>query len=78
MFDLDFVVITMKARSGRKLYLKASSKEVKGDPYKVLCEWSLTSDDAIYFETDAEATKFANSYFKNFKGWVLEDVKAKI
>lgn len=72
--DYGFTVITMKARNGRTLYLKASNKDVKGDPYKVLCEWTIAKGDAIYFETDEQATKFAQNYFKNFANWALEDV----
>jgi hypothetical protein len=72
--DLDFVAIVMLDKKGRTLYLKASDRPSKG----VICEWSYDYDEAIYFETDVEATKFANTYFKNFKGWTLKDVRAKL
>ena len=70
----DFVAIVMEDRKGRTLYLKASDKPSKG----VVCEWTYDYDAAIYFNTDSEAEKFANSYFKNFKGWKLKDVYARV
>lgn len=71
---LDFVAIIMNDRKGRILYLKASDKFSKN----VICEWTYDYDEAIYFNCPAEAEKFANNYFKNFKNWALKDVYAKM
>lgn len=71
---LDFVAIIMTSKNGKTLYLKASDTPSKG----VRCEWTFNYEDAIYFNTDSEAEKFANEYFKNFKGWALKDVVAKL
>ncbi len=70
----DFVAIAMEDKKGRTLYLKASDKPAKN----VVCEWTYDYDEAIYFNCPSEAEKFANDYFKNFKGWILKEVYAKI
>lgn len=70
----DFVAIAMEDKKGRTLYLKASDKPSKS----VVCEWTYDYDEAIYFNCPSEAEKFANDYFKNFKGWILKEVYAKI
>lgn len=70
----DFVAIAMEDKKGRTLYLKASDKPSKN----VVCEWTYDYDEAIYFNCPSEAEKFANHYFKNFKGWILKEVYAKI
>ena len=66
----DFVAIAMINKQGRKMYLKASDKPFKG----VVCEWSFDYNEAIWFNTDSEAEKFAKQYFKSFNNWCLEDV----
>ena len=70
----DFVAIVMEDRKGRILYLKASDKPSK----EIVCEWTYDYDVAIYFNTNSEAEKFANSYFKSFKDWKLKDVYARV
>ena len=66
----DFVAIAMVNKKGRKMYLKASDKPSKN----VVCEWSFDYNEAIWFNTDSEAEKFAKQYFKSFANWCLEDV----
>lgn len=70
----DFVAIAMEDKKDRTLYLKASDKPSKN----VICEWTYDYNEAIYFNCPSEAEKFANDYFKNFKGWILKEVYAKI
>ncbi len=70
----DFVAIVMLDTKGRTLYLKASNRPSKG----VICEWTFDYNEAIYFNCPSEAEKFAKSYFKNFNGWQLKDVYARV
>ena len=70
----DFVAIYMVNKKGRKMYLKASDKPSKN----VVCEWTFDYDEAIWFNTDSEAEKFAQSYFKSFDKWAVADVFAVV
>ena len=70
----DFVAIYMVNKKGRKMYLKASDRPSKG----VVCEWTFDYDEAIWFNTDSEAEKFAKSYFKSFDKWAVADVYAVV
>lgn len=64
-----FYRIVMNTLSGRKLYLKAG--KYIGD--KMNCEWEFTNENAIWFDTPKEAEDFAKDYFKNFKGYKIEE-----
>lgn len=70
----EFVAIYMINKKGRKMYLKASDRPSKG----VVCEWTFDYDEAIWFNTDSEAEKFAKSYFKSFDKWAVVDVYAVV
>lgn len=65
----EFVVIKIK---GKAVYLGASNRPCKKD--QVLCDWVKSKDDAIWFNTEKEASKFAQSYFKNFNNYEFAEV----
>lgn len=66
----EFIIITMKAKSGHKLYLKAGNGNA--------CEWDKDIEEAIWFETVPDAQMFCNSYFKNFKDYQFETIEKYI
>lgn len=64
---LDFVVIKYKDKG---IYLGADeSRAIKED--KVYFKWFKDVDNAMWFDTYADAEKFAKEYFKNFADWEL-------
>lgn len=63
----DFSIVTMKTKTGKKLYAKAGhGKSI---------EWTFDKQDAIWFQTEEEAEKFCKNYFKNFKDYEIEYIK---
>lgn len=65
-----FYRIVMKTKSGKKLYLKCTDIYTND---KIRCEWEFSSENAIWFDTDTQAEKFCNMYFKNFKNYEIEE-----
>jgi len=65
MNNETWFVITMNTKNGKKIYLK----EGIGNSY----EWTFDREQAIWFEFEDKAKEFANSYFKSFKNWFVED-----
>ena len=63
----DFSIITMKTKTGKKLYLKSGKVNA--------VEWTFDKQDAIWFQTEEEAEKFCKNYFKNFKDYEIETIK---
>lgn len=72
----EFYLITMIAKNGKKLYLKASDKPLKKDT--TIFEWSFDKKNAIWWNTFNETEKFAKNYFKNFKKWEIEEIVVSI
>ena len=66
-----FFRIIMRAKTGKKLYLKEDHLYGKNKE-KVNCSWSLSWQDCIWFKTEQDAKDFANNYFKNFKNYEVE------
>lgn len=60
-----FFRITMKTQSGKKLYLKAGTGKS--------CKWDFNKNEAIWFETLNQTKNFADTYFKNFKNYNIEE-----
>ena len=42
------------------------------------CEWTFDKDESIWFETEQQAEKFGNDYFKTFKNWKVENFSYSI
>ena len=61
-----FYVVCMKTHKGSLIYLGAG----KGNS----ANWVFDVNEAIWFETDSEAEKFAYGYFKNFDKWFIKEI----
>ena len=72
--DYAFYGITMKTKKGQTLYLKCSSREVKGDPYKVLFDWTFNVEEACLWESDDECERSAKDYFKKFNNYEVRQI----
>ena len=68
MVVFDLIVITMKTKEGKTLYL-SEDKWVGKNQEKLLCKWTFNKQEALGFETEKEAENFAKDYFKNFTNW---------
>lgn len=66
MVVFDLIVITMKTKEGKTLYL-SEDRVTKQD--KLICKWTFNKQEALGFETEKEAENFAKDYFKNFNAW---------
>lgn len=66
MVVFDLIVITMKTKEGKTLYL-SEDRLTKQD--KLICKWTFNKQEALGFETEKEAENFAKDYFKNFNAW---------
>lgn len=66
MVVFDLIVITMKTKEGKTLYL---SEDKVLNNNKLLCKWTFNKNEALGFETEKEAENFAKDYFKNFNDW---------
>lgn len=69
MNEVFFRIIT-KTRSDKTLYLKAGEGKS--------CKWDFDKNEAIWFNTFSQAEKFANTYFKNFKNYIIQEFFAQI
>lgn len=67
----SFYRIIMRAKSGKKLYLKEDHWYGKNYE-KINCAWSPTSQECLWFETEKDAKEFAEKYFTNFKNYEIE------
>ena len=59
-----FYVITMYSKRGKRLFLESIDGKFV---------WTFKKDDAIHFDTDKEAEKFAKGWFKKFNEWEIEE-----
>ena len=66
-----FLIIAMKTKTNKNLYLSENGTNGK-------LEWSFNINDAIWFNTDQDANKFADKYFKNFHDWFITDTTLDI
>lgn len=57
-------IITMKTKSGKTLYLSMQNANPT---------WVFNKSEVCVFDTDNQAEKFAKGWFKNFKGYIIED-----
>lgn len=57
-----FYLVSMLGKGGTVLYL------MEGDNDKSF-KWTKDYDQALWFNTDYEASSFARGYFKTFKAW---------
>ncbi len=64
MENIFFRIIT-RTQSGKKLYLKAGVGKS--------CKWDFNKNEAIWFDTLNQAEKFADTYFKNFRNYIIEE-----
>ena len=62
----DFTVICMKTKNDKTLYL--------GEGHGKALNWVFDVNEAIWFETQDEVSKFAQNYFKTFQDWFLQDI----
>lgn len=67
-----FYRIIMRTYNGKKLYLKENKWYGKNEE-NINCSWDFDSSNAIWFENEKEANNFCKSYFKNFKGYEIEE-----
>lgn len=68
-FDNIFYAITMQTKTDKTLYLMSCNEEFK---------WTFDYEEGLWFNTENEAKKFANEYFKRFKNWKIKEVYANI
>lgn len=74
MVVFDLIVITMKTKEGKTLYL---SEDKVLNNNKLLCKWTFNKNEALGFETEKEAENFAKDYFKNFNDWGYDSLIIK-
>ena len=71
--DLMYV-ITMKAKSGKTLYLRHIKDIYKRNgEITEICKWVTDRNESTYFETEKKAREYAENYFKNFKNWEITE-----
>lgn len=63
---MDFYVI--KLQKNKSVYLQAIENGFKWDKL----------DNAIYWQTWADAKKFGENYFKNYNNWTIEEVLVEL
>ena len=61
----QFSLISTQTRNGKTIYLGE-----KGNSFG----WVFDYNEALWFNTNEEAERFAIDYFKNFKNWEIKDV----
>ena len=66
-----FYRIVMKTSAGKKLYL-CENHWYGHNEEKINCKWEFSTENALWFETEKDAQKFCNGYFKNFKNYEIE------
>lgn len=67
----EFLVITMKTKNNKTLYLKATRRDN-------IYEWTFDKEEAIWFEHYGQVETFAKSYFKTFDKWDTEIVSTNL
>lgn len=67
----NFYRIVMYTKNGKKLYL-VEDKWIGKNAEKLLCKWEYTKHNALWFDSLAQAKKFAEDYFKNFINYKIE------
>ena len=60
-----FSLISMKTKNDKTIYLMERNN---------LFGWTFDYNEALWFNTNDEAEKFAIDYFKNFKDWEIKEV----
>ena len=72
VFDkIDVYKICMDTYTGKRLYLAQTDITVKHWKEAKTYEWVFNPNIAMQFNSEKEAKEFAESYFKNFKGWYV-------
>ena len=67
----NFYRITMLTKDNKKLYLTEDYWCGK-NAEKLVCKWTFTKANALWFETLQQAENFAKDYFKNFSKYNIE------
>ena len=60
-----FSLISMQTKNDKTIYL-----EEQGNSFG----WTFNYNDALWFNTNDEAERFAKNYFKNFKNWEIKEI----
>lgn len=61
----QFSLISMQTKNGRTIYLGEKDNSFG---------WTFNYNDALWFNTNEEAERFAIDYFKNFKNWKIKEI----
>ena len=61
----QFSLVTMQTKNGKTIYLGE-----QGNSFG----WVFDYNNALWFNTNEEAERFAIDYFKNFKDWEVKEV----
>lgn len=70
MIICDYVVI-MFTKRGKVLYLTMMTSD--GKP-----RWTFNKGDSCRWQDKEVAERFCKSWFKNFKGWRIEEIKTDL
>ena len=61
----QFSLITTQTKNGKTIYLGEKVNSFG---------WTFNYNDALWFNTNDEAERFARDYFKNFKDWEVKEI----
>lgn len=64
----NFYIVCMKCKNNKKCYLSV------GNILNTYV-WKFNIREAIWFDTETEAEKFAKKYFKKFKDWFVIEIQ---
>lgn len=68
MLDV-YYIICMKCKNNNTAYLAEGIGNSSN--------WIFNKKEAYWFESEKEANKYANRYFKHFKDWFIEELTYK-
>lgn len=61
----QFSLISMQTKNGKTIYLGEQGNSLG---------WTFDYNEALWFNTNDEAERFARDYFKNFKNWKIKEI----
>lgn len=59
----EFFIVCMQTKTRKNIYLMTNGIDN--------FEWTFKKQDAVFFNTEKEATKFCRNYFKNCTKWKI-------
>ena len=71
LYIVDVYLVCMDTYSGKRLYLAQTNTNIQNWRDAKTYEWQFSRQGAMEFDTEEEATEFANHYFKNFNKWYI-------